>query len=97
MVNKLSSRLAGLLVVMLVAAVAVTACTPGAGTSITDLSGKRVAVLVTIGFEPTETSVPMEYLRERGADVVVVSYGRGPVTSNDGRELNAELGISDVS
>lgn len=96
--NKLSARSALSLMfsLMLAVAVSVTACAPGDGAPSTDLAGKRVAVLITVGFDPTETNVPVDYLGEKGADVVIVSYGPGPVAGRDSREVMAELGIADV-
>lgn len=85
-----------LLLVVSLTMVTATACSSGDASPAADLSGTRVAVLITIGFEPTETNRPIEYLRDRGAEVVVVSYGAGPVAGSDGREVTADLGISDV-
>lgn len=95
--NRLSARCTMLLVAaVLLAAVSTAACTSGQEATALDLTGNRVAVLIAMGFEPTETKRPIEYLSERGAEVVVVSYGAGPVTGGDGRDVTAELGIADV-
>ena len=38
-----------------------------------DISGKKIAILATHGFEQSELEVPMKKLREAGATVDVVS------------------------
>lgn len=44
-----------------------------------DISGKRVAILATHGFEQSELEVPLKKLREAGADVDVVSLKPGEI------------------
>ena len=44
-----------------------------------DISGKRVAILATHGFEQSELEVPRKKLREAGADVDVVSLKPGEI------------------
>lgn len=44
-----------------------------------DISGKRVAILATHGFEQSELEVPMQKLREAGAEVHVVSLQAGEI------------------
>lgn len=44
-----------------------------------DISGKRVAILATHGFEQSELEVPMHKLREAGAEVDVVSLQAGEI------------------
>ena len=49
-----------------------------------DISGKRVAILATDGFEQSELEVPRDRLREAGAEVDVVSLKAGEITGWDG-------------
>ena len=44
-----------------------------------DISGKRVAILATNGFEQSELEVPLEKLREAGATVEIVSLEPGDI------------------
>ncbi|SFH92976.1 type 1 glutamine amidotransferase domain-containing protein [Albimonas pacifica] len=44
-----------------------------------DLTGKRIAILATHGFEQSELLVPRDRLREMGAEVHVVSPDAGPI------------------
>lgn len=46
-----------------------------------DLSKKRIAVLVTEGFEQPELTEPVQALRDAGATVDIISKERGPVRS----------------
>jgi protease I len=48
-----------------------------------DLSGKRIAILATNGFEEKELTVPLEQLREAGAKVDVVSPEKGDIRGWD--------------
>ena len=48
-----------------------------------DISGKRVAILATHGFEQSELEVPLEKLRAAGATVDVVSLKEGEITGWD--------------
>jgi protease I len=51
-----------------------------------DISGKRVAVLATHGFEQSELEVPFEKLREAGAEVHVVSLEAGEIKGWDKKD-----------
>jgi PfpI family intracellular protease len=44
-----------------------------------DISGKRIAILATNGFEQSELEVPLKKLREAGATVDVVSLKSGEI------------------
>lgn len=44
-----------------------------------DLSGFRVAILATDGFEESELTEPMQALQDAGAEVVIASFKVGPV------------------
>jgi protease I len=44
-----------------------------------DISGKRIAILATNGFEQSELEVPLKKLREAGATVDVVSLQSGEI------------------
>jgi protease I len=48
-----------------------------------DISGKRVAILATNGFEQSELEVPLKKLREAGAEVDVVSLESGEIKGWD--------------
>ena len=66
-----------------------------------DISGKRVAILATNGFEQSELEVPLKTLREAGADVHVVSLKPGEIKGWDkddwGRAVPVDKVLSDVS
>lgn len=51
-----------------------------------DISGKRVAILATHGFEQSELEVPLEKLRAAGATVDVVSLKEGEITGWDKKD-----------
>jgi protease I len=52
-------------------------------TSMHDISGKRVAILATHGFEQSELEVPRDRLREAGAEVHVISPEEGEIKGWD--------------
>lgn len=66
-----------------------------------DISGKRVAILATNGFEQSELEVPRDKLRAAGAEVHVVSLKPGEITGWDGsdwgRAVPVDRALSDVS
>jgi len=66
-----------------------------------DISGKRVAILATNGFEQSELEVPLKTLREAGAEVHVVSLKSGEIKGWDGndwgRAVPVDKVLSDVS
>jgi protease I len=65
------------------------------------LSGKRVAILATHGFEQSELEVPLAKLREAGAKVDVVSPERGQIKGWDmkdwGQPVKVDRSLSDAS
>jgi protease I len=66
-----------------------------------DLSGKRVAILATNGFEQSELEVPLRELKSAGATVHVVSLKGGEIKGWDkqdwGRAVPVDRVLSDVS
>lgn len=66
-----------------------------------DISGKRVAILATHGFEQSELEVPLEKLRGAGAEVHVVSLEPGQIKGWDkkdwGRPVPVDKVLSEVS
>ena len=50
----------------------------------TDLNGKRVAFLVTDGFEDSELTSPWEAVTGAGATAVLVAPSEGSVTGKNG-------------
>lgn len=53
------------------------------------LSGKRVAILATHGFEQSELEVPLAKLKEAGAKVDVVSPEKGEIKGWDMKDWAA--------
>ncbi|MBW8908988.1 type 1 glutamine amidotransferase domain-containing protein [Mesorhizobium sp. RCC_202] len=51
-----------------------------------DISGKRVAILATNGFEQSELEVPLKKLRDAGATVDVVSLEHGEIKGWDHKD-----------
>ncbi len=51
-----------------------------------DISGKRVAILATDGFEQSELEVPLQTLKDSGAQVDVVSLKSGEIKGWDGKD-----------
>jgi protease I len=51
-----------------------------------DISGKRIAILATDGFEQSELEVPLKKLREAGAAVDVVSLTLGEIKGWDKKD-----------
>jgi protease I len=65
-----------------------------------DISGKRVAILATNGFEQSELEVPLKKLREAGATVDVVSLQPGEIKGwekkNWGRAVPVDRTLDDA-
>src|SRR4051794_20579406 len=66
-----------------------------------DLSGFRVAVLATDGFEEVELTEPVKALKGAGADVTIVSLEPGEIQGfrhdvNKGKTVTADRAIRDV-
>lgn len=53
----------------------------------THLTGKRVALLATHGFEDSELTEPLAALREHGADIDIVAPQSGTIRGKLGREV----------
>ncbi|MBR0806752.1 type 1 glutamine amidotransferase [Bradyrhizobium japonicum] len=51
-----------------------------------DLTGKKIAILATNGFEQAELEVPQERLKKAGATVDVVSLGSGEIKGWDKKD-----------
>ncbi|MFC6490295.1 type 1 glutamine amidotransferase domain-containing protein [Nitratireductor sp. GCM10026969] len=66
-----------------------------------DISGKRIAILATHGFEQSELEVPLEKLSEAGAEVHVVSLEGGEIKGWDkkdwGRPVPVDKTLDSVS
>ena len=58
-----------------------------------DISGKRVAILATHGFEQSELEVPLNRLREAGATVDVVSLKDGEITGWDKKDWGRAIAV----
>ena len=65
-----------------------------------NLKGKKVAILVTDGFEQVELFQPREALDKAGAETKVVSLKEGPVKGWDmtkwGKEVPADLTLDNA-
>ncbi|MFD5599384.1 type 1 glutamine amidotransferase domain-containing protein [Leucobacter sp. NPDC058333] len=55
------------------------------------LTGKRVAILATNGFEDSELTEPLSAVTEHGAEVTVVSTKSGTITGKNGHEQQVSL------
>ena len=66
-----------------------------------DISGKKIAILATDGFEQSELEVPQKTLREAGATVDVVSPKSGEIKGRDmkdwGRPVKVDKTLDEVS
>ena len=61
------------------------------------LTGKRVAVLATDGFEDSELTEPISAVQEHGAEVTVVSTKTGSITGKNGHEQEVSLTSADAN
>ncbi|PRI11411.1 type 1 glutamine amidotransferase domain-containing protein [Leucobacter massiliensis] len=61
------------------------------------LTGKRVAILATDGFEDSELTEPQKALEEHGAQTEIVSTETGTIRGKNGHEVNASRATSAVS
>jgi protease I len=66
-----------------------------------ELSGKRIAILATNGFEQSELEVPRDALKHAGATVEVVSLQAGEIKGWDkkdwGRPVKVDKTLDQVS
>jgi protease I len=60
------------------------------------LTGKRVAFLLTDGFEDVELTSPWEAVTEHGATAVLVAPQAGTVTGEKGHEAQVDLEVGDA-
>jgi protease I len=65
-----------------------------------DITGKRVAILATDGYEQSELMEPLEALRDAGAEVTVISLKKGSIRGwkkkDWGDEVEATLAVKDA-
>ncbi|MGO3147849.1 MAG: type 1 glutamine amidotransferase domain-containing protein [Leucobacter sp.] len=61
------------------------------------LSGKRVAVLATNGYEDSELTEPREALLQNGAEVDIVSIESGSISGKRGHNVDVTATTKDVS
>ncbi|QEW03586.1 type 1 glutamine amidotransferase domain-containing protein [Microbacterium lushaniae] len=61
-----------------------------------DLNGKRVAFLLTDGFEDSELTSPWEAVTGAGATAVLVSPSEGSVTGKNGHEQPVDLSAGEA-
>lgn len=62
----------------------------------THLTGKRVAILATDGFEDSEFTEPLRALQDHGASVDVVSTSSGSITGKNGHEAGVDTTTAQV-
>lgn len=63
-----------------------------------DLSQKRIAVLATDGFEPSELTEPVKALQGAGAEVVIVSLESGSIKGKGGDPtVDVDVVVEDVN
>ncbi|QBE48161.1 type 1 glutamine amidotransferase domain-containing protein [Leucobacter triazinivorans] len=62
----------------------------------THLTGKRVAILATNGFEDSELTEPLAALREHGAEIEIVSTNTGTIRGKNGHEAHVARASSAV-
>lgn len=62
----------------------------------TNLNGKRVAILATNGFEDSELTEPVEALRSNGADVDIISTESGFIEGKNGHKESVTVVTSDA-
>lgn len=60
------------------------------------LTGKRVAILATDGFEDSELTSPLSAVVEHGAEAVVISTKTGTITGKNGHEQEVSLASADA-
>lgn len=58
-----------------------------------EITQARIAILATNGYERSELRVPLDMLRERGADVHVVSLKSGEIRSWDGDDWGDSVAV----
>ncbi|MDQ1110825.1 protease I [Microbacterium testaceum] len=63
----------------------------------TDLSGKRIAFLLTDGFEDSELTSPWDAVTSAGAEAVLVSPSEGSITGENGHQQKVDLSVAGAS
>ena len=58
-----------------------------------DISGKRIAILATHGFEQSELEIPLKKLREAGASVDVISLEAGEIKGWDKKDWGSPVAV----
>jgi deglycase len=61
------------------------------------LSGKKLALLATNGFEDSELTHPMEAVKGAGADVIVISEKMGEITGKNDTKISVDKTVDDVA
>ena len=61
-----------------------------------NIDGKKVAFLLTDGFEDSELTSPWAAVTEAGAAATLVSPAEGTVTGKNGHEQSVDLAVSDA-
>lgn len=65
-----------------------------------DITGRRILILATDGFEQSELEVPLNDLKKAGAEVEIASLKTGPIKGWDkddwGNEVEATLTVSEI-
>lgn len=63
----------------------------------TDLQGKRVAMVLARNFEDVEATDPKQYLEKRGATVTVIGLDNNPIEGKKGAVLNPDTTFEQTS
>lgn len=63
----------------------------------TDLTGKRVAFLLTDGYEDSELTAPWEAVTGAGAEAVLVSPADGEVSGKNGHRQRVDMPIAEAT
>jgi len=61
------------------------------------LSGKRIALLATHGFEDSELTGPLDAVKQAGATVTIVSEEVGEFTGKNGTTIMADMSATDAN
>src|SRR5690349_15957432 len=61
-----------------------------------ELSGKKIAILATNGFEQSELEVPRDTLKEAGATVEIVSLQAGEITGWDKKDWGRPVKVDKI-
>lgn len=61
-----------------------------------DLDGKRVVVVVGKGFQDQEATVPIDFLKQEGAEVVTVGPDTGDIKGIHGTVIRVEKAFADL-